>query len=372
MAVNLWEGKMKKFIFSLIVLTAFPMASFGFRLGGCSAPFLEIGGGTRALALGGAYSAFAEGVEAIYWNPAGIAKLHNMGVDFTYSNLFPGSGISANNIAVTIPVADGSIGISAISLLSGDMLYEPDTIQTSLPVYFSANSFAIGVSYARRMTDKFNAGLTFKAVNECAYNYSVSAPGWACDVGGTYDTKIKKLKLGFIDFNDLRFGFMVQNFGPDISFSGDKLKFNYTYNDSTLNQSSDIPAMWQTTPDPLPLSFQFGFAVNTLNTKDYKITFMSDLVNVLDQPTTFGTGIEASIDNKYFARIGYTGKNNVWDGADQNSIIGRVFERFGEGYTLGFGIINNLVGARNITIDYTYQSHKYLHGVHRFGVGFSL
>ncbi|MDD2890169.1 MAG: PorV/PorQ family protein [bacterium] len=363
---------MKKFITSswIIVLLSLPVASFGFRIGGCAAPFLTIGGGTRALALGGAYSAFAEGTEAIYWNPAGIAKLHNIGADFVYANLFPGSGISVNNIAITVPAGDGTIGVSAVSLLSGDMLYQPDIVETSIPVYFSANSFAIGVSYARRMTDKFNSGVTFKIVNQYAYNTSVSAPGWACDVGGTYNTKINTLKLGFVNFSDLRFGFMIQNFGPDIAFSGQRLRFYYTYDDTM--QSSDIPAIWLPTKDPLPLSFQFGIAVNTLNTKDYKITLMSDLVNVLDQPTTFGFGMEASMSNKYFARVGYTGKNNIWDGNTEETLIGRVIERFKEGYTVGFGIINKVAGTRDITVDYTYQSHKYLNGIHRMGVGFSL
>jgi hypothetical protein len=371
-------GKMKKFITSswIIVLLSLPAASFGFRLGGCSAPFLTIGGGARALALGGAYSAFAEGIDAIYWNPAGIAKLHNIGADFVYANLFPGSGISVNNIAITVPVGDGTIGVSTTSLLSGDMLFQPDTIQTSIPSYFSANSFAVGISYARRMTDKFNMGMTFKVANQYAYNMSVSAPGWACDVGGTYNTKINTLKLGFVNFSDLRFGFMIQNFGPDIAFSGEKLRFYYTYDDTM--QSSDMGAMWLPTKDPLPLSFQFGIAVNVVENKDYRVTLMSDLVNVLDQPTTFGLGVEAAMSDKYFARVGYTGKNNVWDGNSQTGpsntlrdLMGRVVERFAEGYTAGFGIVNKLA-TKDITVDYTYQSHKYLHGIHRIGVGFSL
>ncbi|MFA5032338.1 MAG: PorV/PorQ family protein [bacterium] len=371
---------MKKFIFPVIVLLSIPIASFGFRLGGCSAPFLTIGGGTRALALGGAYSAFAEGVEAIYWNPAGIAKLRGIGADFVYANLFPGSGISVNNLAITIPAGDGTIGVSTTSLLSGEMLYQPDIVETSLPVYFSANSFAVGISYARRMTDKFNAGMTFKVINQYAYNTSVSAPGWACDVGGTYNTKVNTLKLGFegasINFSDLRFGFMIQNFGPDIAFSGERLRFYYTYDDAS--QSSDLAAMWLPTKDPLPLSFQFGIAVNTLNTKDYRVTLMSDLVNVLDQPTTFGFGIEAGMSDKYFIRVGYTGKNNIWDGNSQTgdatigNLMGRAIERFNEGYTAGFGIVNKFAGTKDITVDYTYQSHKYLHGIHRIGLGFSL
>lgn len=334
---------MKKLIFLLLVMLVIPVSVFA-RIGGCTATFLTIGGGTRALALGGAYSAFAEGVEAIYWNPAGIAKNHRIGANFVYTNLFPGSGISVNNLAVIVPVGDGVIGVSAITLLSGDIEYIPETGRQSVQQYYSANSFAAGISYARRMTDKFNAGLTFKAINQyiSIEGASVSSPSWACDVGGTYNTKL----------NGLRFGFMVQNFGPDIAFSGDWIQFKDT--PDATSQTSDISATWLAQPDPLPLNFQFGAAMDLVSSKAYKIVMAGDIVNTIDQPTTFAIGTEASIENKYFARIGYTEKNSA-------------------GLTMGIGIVNKLTKTRDIVVDYTYQVHKQgLGGIHRIGVGFEI
>lgn len=277
--------------------------------------------------------------EAIYWNPAGIAKLHNIGVDFVYANLFPGSGISINNLATVVPLGDGTIGVSAIALLSGEIEYVPETGPTTSYIPWSANNFAVGLSYARRMTDKFNAGATFKLINQ--YIYTVSASSWACDVGGTYNTKL----------NGLQFGFMIQNFGPDVAFSGEGLEDTIA-----IDTLQDSDAMYEliAQPDPLPLSFQFGVAMNLVSAPGYKITMMSDLVNVADQPTTFGVGLEASIENKYFARLGYTEKNS-------------------SGMTLGIGIVNKLVGARDIIFDYTYQIHREgLGGIHRVGVGFNI
>lgn len=335
---------MKKLIFLLAVLTTIPTSSFAFRRGGCSASFLTLGGGTRALALGGAYSAFAEGVEAIYWNPAGIAKNRRIGADFVYTNLFPGSGISMNNIAVVVPVGDGVVGVSAITLLSGDIEYIPETGRQSLQQYYSANCFAAGISYARRMTDKFNSGITMKLINQyiSIEGTSMSSPSWACDVGGTYNTKL----------NGLRFGFMVQNFGPDVAFSGEWLKYKDT--PDATSQTADIPCEWLAQPDPLPLNFQFGLAMDLVSSKGYKIVMTSDIVNTLDQPTTFGIGTEASIENKYFARIGYTEKNSA-------------------GLTMGIGIVNKMAGTRDIIVDYTYQVHKQgLGGIHRIGLGFNI
>lgn len=335
---------MKKVTLLLLVgILLIPASTFAFRMGGCAAPFLTIGGGVRALALGGAYSAFAEGVEAIYWNPAGIAKLKNIGADFVYANLFPGAGISVNNIAAVVPLGDGTIGVSAIALLSGDIPYTPETGEQSVQLYYSANSFAAGLSYARRMTDKFNAGITFKLINQyiALPGTGLTSPGWAFDVGGTYNTKL----------NGLQFGFMIQNFGRDVAFGGEALQGMMAETDL---QDADIKYTELAQGDPLPLSFQFGGAMDVVSAPGYKITIMSDLMNVLDQPTTYGIGMEASIDNSYFARLGYTEKNSG-------------------GLTAGIGINTKLMGTRNISVDYTYQVHtEGLAGIHRIGLGFRI
>src|SRR5690348_920349 len=44
------------------------------RVGTRGANFLEIGVGARGQAMAGAYASVAEGVTALYWNPAGIAR----------------------------------------------------------------------------------------------------------------------------------------------------------------------------------------------------------------------------------------------------------------------------------------------------------
>ena len=43
--------------------------------GTSGAQFLQIGAGVRAISMGNAYVGLAEGIESIYWNPAGLAKM---------------------------------------------------------------------------------------------------------------------------------------------------------------------------------------------------------------------------------------------------------------------------------------------------------
>ena len=45
------------------------------RVGTTAAPFLKIGVGARALAMGEAYTTLSEDATGLFWNPAGLAKL---------------------------------------------------------------------------------------------------------------------------------------------------------------------------------------------------------------------------------------------------------------------------------------------------------
>lgn len=256
-------------------------------------------------------------------------------INFSHVNLFEGAGISEENFAFTVPVKGGTIGLSTIALLSGNIEEITESNQQSSPTgaTWSANDFAVGVSYAIRMTDKFNAGLTIKGINQNIWK--VSSNGIAFDIGGTYNTGLR----------NLRFGFMIQNFGSDVAYAGDI--FHHQEAIDTL-QDEDVPANYNASPDPLPLSFQMGIATDVLSSPMYKMTITGDLVHLADQEATYALGTEVSMQNKYFARLGYTEKNSG-------------------GLTCGIGIT-----IQKIIIDYTYQAHKYLSGIHRVGLSLNL
>ena len=77
---------MKKFIL-IIFLFAFSNTLFGggfSKVGTAAAQFLKIGVGARAMGLGGTFSAIANDVSTIYWNPAGIANLKTTSIGFTH------------------------------------------------------------------------------------------------------------------------------------------------------------------------------------------------------------------------------------------------------------------------------------------------
>src|SRR4051812_46483804 len=64
-------------------LSASAQAATG-RAGTASADFLKLGVGARYLAMGEAATAVADDANAIFWNPANIARLKRSSISFTY------------------------------------------------------------------------------------------------------------------------------------------------------------------------------------------------------------------------------------------------------------------------------------------------
>ena len=57
-----------------------------YNRGSSAAAFLEIGVGSRAIALGGAYAATADDATCMYWNPAGLGWIKKAGISVNHAN----------------------------------------------------------------------------------------------------------------------------------------------------------------------------------------------------------------------------------------------------------------------------------------------
>lgn len=66
---------MRRALLGVLLLISSPALAFKAGAGGSAAQFLSVGAGARPLGMGDAYSAVAEGAEAIWWNPAGLAHV---------------------------------------------------------------------------------------------------------------------------------------------------------------------------------------------------------------------------------------------------------------------------------------------------------
>ncbi len=71
-----------------------------------AAPFLQIGVGSRAIGMGGAFVATANDASAMYWNPAGLGKLNSAELIFVHTNWL--ADITFDYAGVILPL--GKIG----------------------------------------------------------------------------------------------------------------------------------------------------------------------------------------------------------------------------------------------------------------------
>jgi hypothetical protein len=194
----------------------------------------------------------------------------------------------------------------------------------------------VGITYARNLTDRFNAGLTIKYVNQKIWYESSTSI--AFDIGTQYR----------LDFQNLTIAMCMSNFGSDMKLDGSDL--NVTYDKSkTLPLNRLTPARLVTDEYPLPLSFQVGIGMDILKTDIFKIKSEIDAVHQNDNNERINLGIECGIMDKIFLRGGY--RYNYDD----------------EDLTFGLGA-NIPIDQTSIKFDYSYSVYYILPSVHRISV----
>ena len=103
--------------------------------------------GARALAMGGAYVSLADDPFALYWNPAALENVQNMGVGIYYSNLAAGTQYSYLGYAhPTLFLGTFSVGVLNLSTPDIEIRDEMDPIKLGTLAY-SRTMFLFGYGY---------------------------------------------------------------------------------------------------------------------------------------------------------------------------------------------------------------------------------
>jgi len=309
------------------------------KTGTSAAAFLKIGLGTRAIGMGGAFTATADDISAVYWNPAGLATTYGAEAAFNHVNWF--ADVRLDFAGFSTRLADFGVLGAFVTVMSMD---EMDVRTIEMPTgtgeRFSAGALAIGLSYARSLTEDFSIGFSAKYLRE--YIWNSSASGLAVDVGVLYRIPV---------LNELRLAAAVSNFGTKMKLEGrDNLVVQQVggTNGNLINTSVEVESY------DLPLLFRVGVAVDLVKTEDFRVTAEVDAVHPNDNTEYLNTGIEAGWKELVFLRGGW------------KSLLERDTE---QGFTLGAGVQAPVVGALRATLDYAYQDWGRLTSVHYLGIG---
>ena len=302
------------------------------RAGQSGWQFLKINSDARQAALGGAYTAISFGdANAMFGNPASLTDVKNVSVQVNALRWI--ADIGHQSIAVAVNLGDiGVVGAGLAALNYGDI---PETINSSLagggttPVItgnmFTANDLAVGVSFARRVTEMLSVGGNVRWMRQQIAELSMT--NWSMDVGTMYHT----------GFRSLRIAFAARNFGPDSRFGG--------WSEQYQTESDKVR---------MPLDFRVGVAMDFLD--DGQSPQLLTVIIEGDHPNDgrgkFHLGVSYGFENTLVLRGGYKFNYDV--------------QRF----TFGAGI-NYPLGETSASINYAYVDFGELTQVHMFSLGFS-
>lgn len=339
---------MKKLII-LLIFIAFQAAGFAgdfSKVGTAAAQFLKIGVGARAMGLGGSFTALANDVSTLYWNPAGITNINGFSLAVTHTEWF--ADISHDFAGIVYPLSSSDvIALHVIALNTGEQEVTTVTQPEGTGIYYDVSDLAIGLSYARALTDRFSVGLTVKYIQQNLYNESAST--FAIDLG-TY------LRTGF---HDLIIAMNMSNFGGNMQLDGrDLITITDVNNQVSGNYNPD--ARLKTEPWPLPLTFRVGVAMNFVGGDDpiiasdqNRFTLAVDGVHPNDNTEKVNVGGEYAWNEMVFARVGYRINYDV------------------EKWTFGVGLKMN-IGSQRVGFDYALIDFHDLGKISQFSleVGF--
>lgn len=330
---------MKKIILLLIIVISFGnIFAQNPNLGTSGAQFLQLPVGARSEAMGGAIVGLADDASAIFWNPAGIVKVSNVQAHFSYMNWFDLFDFNAASIVYN--AGDfGVIGASMVIFTTDEMEITTEEQPNGTGRYFDAGDIALGVTYAKYLTDRFSVGLTVKYINQRIWNET--ATGVAFDIGTQYR----------LDFQNLTIAMSMSNFGADMKFDGPDLDFTYRKDDD-YPQSRLIPSRLSTDEYPLPLNFQVGIGFDVFEYEFVKMIGAIDVTHPNDNAERAHFGTEFSFFDRFFVRGGY--KFNYDD----------------QDFTFGAGA-NVPLGGSAVYFDYAYSLYNILPSVHRISVNLS-
>ncbi len=305
--------------------------------------FLLIEPSARIAAMGNAGVALADGIQAVFYNPAAIGNLDRYHLQFTHSEWL--ADISYDYAAIAFPIENlGTFSASLTSLNSGDI--DVRTVERPLGTgeRYSVGNLALGAGYGRRLTDRFAAGLQLVYVQERIWHSTLQTV--TANVGTVYR----------VSDDGLQIGSSISNYGTRARFGGRDLRVQYDNDPDVYGDNSSLPAEQFTEEYAVPVLFRVGVSLPRRTGEESRLLLAVDAFHPNDNEESVSAGAEWSWREMIALRGGY-----------QDLFLGDAET----GLTLGFGVRGALEGTK-FDFDYAWADHGRLNETHRvtFVLGF--
>lgn len=327
----------------ILLLSVNVFAGGGNRIGTGGAAQLLIPVGTRGMAMGEANVSNATGVEALFWNPAGVARMNNSAaVFFSHMNYIADIGVEYGAVAANFE-GFGVISLSLKSLSVGNIPVTTTQDPDGTGETFSPTHLVAGLTFSKALTEKIAVGLTANLITEKLGDVSASGVGF--NVGVSYNN--------LVDVNGLSFGIVMKNIGPQMKFAGSGLLTQAS--DPNLNRPPGYLG-FQAAAFELPSTFELGLGykpvINEMNSVQVAGTFQHNNFS----GDEYKMGAEYAYNDILFLRGGYTMSPKSQS------------EEYIFGLTAGIGVNYQFEGI-DLKVDYAFRDVKFFGGNHVFSLG---
>ncbi|MBN1465117.1 PorV/PorQ family protein [candidate division KSB1 bacterium] len=305
--------------------------------------YLSISLSARESAMGNAGTAASQGVQNVYYNVGAITEVDGFAMGINQVNWIADTKIIGLAAAYSTR-RYGTFALDLIYMDYGEIMgtrrvdKAEDARGYVLTGALAIEDYAIGLSYAYPVNDRFSFGGKVKIVHENLGHAPIAVEvidqdneiygyqdriwkltHWGVDFGGYYKT----------GFKDLALGVTFQNYSSDMQYWREAFQ--------------------------MPLVLKMGLAMNIgrLFMEDEKIQINSslDLLHPIDYTERMHVGAEVVYADLAAFRLGYQFNHDV------------------ENFSAGFGLAFDYQGVGG-TLDYAYTNAAYFENIHRFSLGF--
>jgi hypothetical protein len=282
--------------------------------GTTAAAFLKLDQGIRPVSLGGAFTAAADDVNAIMYNPSGLSQLKGIEVTTMFSLWF--AGIYYGYAAGAFNAGEiGTFGIGVVYVGTNDIpRWDSGGVAGAA---FGAYDLGFNLAYGTAINKELSLGLTLKGFIEQIDTSGTF--GFAADLGAIYKTPIKDLQLGMT----------IVNLGPKFGFG---------------------EAFW------LPIAFKIGASYKGIR----NMMLNMDYIQPIETFGILALGMEYWYRELLVMRIGFQFQGkfdlNEW------------YENFAGPDIMGSLVLGAGIKIDIYEIDYAYRQFGVLESTHRIGL----
>ncbi|MBD3271793.1 MAG: PorV/PorQ family protein [Elusimicrobia bacterium] len=324
------RGTMKKtmaFIIIIVLISLPAILLFAGGPGTSAANFLKLGIGARAVGMGESFTAVADDVSSVYWNPAGLAHLKTNALHLSHNIWFQDIHYEFAGVGIPLGMSKGVLGISA-NYLYLDGIERRTGNTADHEGTFGANDLLITLSYAKGLAS-IGAGTVLGGINCKSIRQQIDdkkADAFAADLG-------LQLAVGQITT-----GLVVQNLGTRIRF----IEESY----------------------PLPMNYKFGIAYQPYGTG---LSVAVDINKPIDNKINFHLGTEYWVGGIIALRAGYLHGDSI----QRKALTGKSFSSDSSNELIAFTGLMAGAGFKILGygLDYAFVPYGELGNTHRVSLG---